>query len=584
MASNRLKNAGTVSIKFLLLCSFSITVTASHARHGDDLHHPRLPSGCSIINERNTLFCKNKDLHDLIVPPNIKKIKLANVTGEFKIENIQYLEWIHSNITDISSALKNRKTLDYLDLSFNNIKTLSNYQFSNYSNLKYMNLSYNYINDLPRSVFMGLSLETLSISHNLLRAIPFQVFAPIHEVRILDISHNLIVTLMDHFFKFNKHIEELKLNGNKLEKITSNALADLLDLKRLDLSNNSLMSIAMGLFDSLKNLQYLNLANNPFTYIASGTFRGLKNLLHLNLSGNKLKQLKYGMFHFTQKIKILILDDTQLEVIQNTELLGLFDLEILSIRNNQRLTEIENYVLADTPKLNSLDISGNDLTFLPLTLANLSKIESLNISGNPWACDCRMFWFASWAEQKTNIKLSELTCGPHAYPNDMIPTLQHLNCTGPKITYKTPTNKYRLKSNALLECSFSSNPPASITWVSPNRLVYHWNPDPNIKDIFHKHPHAHNIHMNPMRTIPPRIQVLDNGSLFIQNVTREDCGRYICYASNPIANSTEFVLLHIDPIDWNHIRILSLIVGFQCAAIFLGITLLVQFLRYILNR
>lgn len=449
-----------------------------------------------------------------------------------------------------------------------------------------MNLSHNKIDDLPRHTFVNLSLNRLCLSHNKLHAIPFQVFAPVANLHFLDLSHNTIVTILDHFFKFNKYIEILLLNDNKIAKLTSNALADLVELRELNLSNNSLSSVSKGLFDSLNKLEYLNLANNPILNMASGTFRGLQSLIKLNLSGNKLKHLTYGIFHFSQNVRSLILDNTLIEVVHNTELLGLPELQYLSVRNNKNLNEIEPYVLADTPKIKQLDISGNALTFLPLSLANLTYLKSLNISDNPWACDCRMFWFGNWAEQlqQSNVTLSDLTCGPYAYPNDMIQTLHHLNCTGPELISKTPTKMYRLKNAALLECRFAANPPPSITWVTPNREVYHWNPDPNVPDIFYKHPHAHDLYMTPMRNIPPRIQVLDNGTLYVQNVTRSDCGRYTCYASNPVANSTSDVLLHIDPADWNHIRILSLFVGLECAAAFLFLTLLVQFLRYILDK
>jgi hypothetical protein len=409
----------------------------------------------------------------------------------------------------------------------------------------------------------------------------------IRHLRWINSAYNYLVAVLDHFFKFNRYIEVLSLNNNKIAKLTSNALADLTDLKRLDLSHNSISAISKGLFDPLNNLEYLNLAYNPLYNAPSGTFRGLSSLTELNLSGNKLTHLTFGLFHFSPQLNSLTLDDTYIEEIHNSELLGIPNLKILRIRNNKALRAIEGYVLADTVHLEVLDISGNALTFLPISLANLTKLTMLNISDNPWACDCRMFWFAPWAKrmkQMPNVTLSDLSCGPYAYPNDMLPTLEHLNCTGPRINYKTPTKQYRLRSNALLECRYSANPHPSITWVTPSREIFHWNPDPVIPDVFEKHPHAHDQHMTPIRIIPPRIQVLDNGTLLIKNVTRLDCGRYTCYASNPIANHTENVLLHIDPTDWNHVRIMSLIVGLQCATAFLVLTLIIQFLRYLVNR
>lgn len=70
----------------------------------------------------------------------------------------------------------------------------------------------------------------------------------------------------------------------------------------------------------------------------------------------------------------------------------------------------------------------------------------------------------------------------------------------------------------------------------------------------------------------------------MRNITRKDCGRYFCYASNPVANTTDDVLLLIDPTDWNHVRIISLIVGTQSAAGFLGLTLLIQLVRYLIDK
>ncbi|XP_018572174.1 uncharacterized protein LOC108911666 [Anoplophora glabripennis] len=580
---HRLIIAGNVRWTVLLVL---FVAASAHTRHGDGVISQRAPSGCDYL-KNNVLHCSNRSA-DLSLPVGVSHLELENVRGgPLDVKNVHHLRWIRSGISDINEAIANPQSLRTVDFSFNNVTVLQDRQFHNYTNLTLLNMSYNAINDLPRDVFNNnQNLRKLCLGHNSLKAIPFQVFAPMGYLYELDLSHNFLVTFLDHFFKFNKNIEVLLLNNNNVTKLTSNALADLTDLENLDLSFNSLRFLAKGLFDSLTNLQYLNLANNPLINMASGTFRGLNNLRVLNLSGNRLTHLSFGLLHFSPSLISLTLDNTTIEVIHNTELLGVPNLEVLNIRRNRLLKEIETYVLADTPALRELDISGNALSFLPQSIANLTHLKKLNISDNPWACDCRMFWFASWAESKkhSNLTMSQLSCGPDAYPGDMLPTLQHLNCTKPRIVYKTPTKLYRLKSDALLECRYAANPPPSITWVTPRREVFHWNPDLSIPDIFNKHPLAHDENMTPMRVIPPRIQVLDNGTLWVKNVTRADCGRYTCYASNPIANLTENVLLHIDPTDWNQIRIISLIVGTQSAAGFLGLTLFVQFLRYIFNK
>ncbi|XP_060530287.1 leucine-rich repeats and immunoglobulin-like domains protein 3 [Cylas formicarius] len=561
--------------------------TAAHARHGggDPALSQSAPPSCQYVKP-TMMMCANRSADFIAIPTGVTHLELRNVSGaRLDVENVRHLRWTSVHLPNVLEYVLHPQNLKSLDLSNNNITELKNYQFKNYTSLVEMNLSYNRIIDLPRYVFKDQKLRKLSLSHNLLQALPFQVFAMEHMTE-LDLSYNSLATFLDHFFKFNKYIELLLLNNNRITKLTSNSLADLTALKTLDLSHNALHFFAKGLFDSLSNLEYLNLANNPLTNPASGTFRGLKSLRELNLSGNRMTHLTFGLMHFSPRLLTLTIENTQIEEIHNSELLGVPVLQNLSIRNNKKLREIENYVLADTPMLRRLDIGGNALTFLPQSIANLTNLTYLNISDNLWACDCRMHWFANWAEarRRENMTMSDLSCGPYAYPNDMLPTLHHLNCTKPRIVFKTPTRLYRLKSDALLECRYAAYPPPSITWITPTREVFHWNPDPSISDVFDKHPHAHDRFMTPLRVIPPRIQILDNGTLWIKNVTRSDCGRYYCYASNPIANQTEDVLLHIDPTDWNHIRILSLVVGTQSAAGFLGLTLIVQFLRYILNR
>lgn len=75
----------------------------------------------------------------------------------------------------MKECLVNPQNLRTIDLSQNEITDLENYQFGNYTSLSHMNLSYNRIIDLPRYVFKNQRLKTLSLSHNLLQALPFQV-------------------------------------------------------------------------------------------------------------------------------------------------------------------------------------------------------------------------------------------------------------------------------------------------------------------------------------------------------------------------------------------------------------------------
>lgn len=500
-------------------------------------------------------------------------------------QRLQEITWTDSKIINLETDLFNGLLeLSYIDLSRNEIKRTEHGLFANLSRLKHLNLSRNQLDDIPRFTFADLeNLEVLDVSHNQLHVIPFQVFGPMIRLQYLDLSYNKLATFVDYYFNPNKELKTLFLNNNSLVKITPNALVNLRELETLDLSSNKLEYIPKSIFDNFEQLRKLNLGYNHFQNISNNAFKNLKKLKWLNMSGNRLKSLPPMLFQYKENLKTIYLDHTEITVIQNTNFKGLFYLENLYIRHNIFLQEIETYVFEDTPSLTHLNMSDNMLTSLPLSLKSLQKLQELSIGGNPWACDCRMEWFVSWAEQRKNIIKSDLSCS-QTYPNDMLRILIYANCKPPQLIESSPLTLYRLKSNALLKCKYGGNPLPSITWITPTRMVFHWNPDPHIPDIFHKHGQAHDQFYNPIDISKSRVKIVEDGALFIEDIQREDCGTYLCYATNPIANVSAEVVLNIDPMTMFEIKMYSLLCGAICAAAFLGLTLLVQALRYIFYR
>lgn len=497
------------------------------------------------------------------------------------------LTWTHSHIqtldNDLFHALPN---LEHIDLSGNEIRSIEQGLFSGLTRLKHLNISRNKIEDIPRPRFNYLSnCVVVDVSHNALHLIPLQLFEPMTRLQYLDLSYNKIVSISDFFFKPNRQLKSLFLNNNSLVKITPNALVDLEDLETLDVSSNRIDYIPKAVFDSLEQLRDLNLSYNLFQNISSDAFKNIRNLKRLNMGGNRLRQMPPYLFQHSVNLKILYLENTEVTVIQNTNFKGLSNLQELYIRNNRYLREIEDFVFRDTPAITHLDLTANALTFLPISMKNLDKLVDLRMEKNPWACDCRMEWFGNWTVERKDIVKSNLSCN-NAYPNEMILTLQRIFCRAPKLVESTPLTLYRLQTHALLECKFEGNPAPSITWITPTRSVYHWNPDPLIPDIFKKHGVAHDQYYHPLdnRLDHSRVRVVENGSLHIVDIHREDTGTYLCFGTNPSGNVTAEVTLYIDPMTMFEIKINSLICGALCAAGFLALTLLVQALRYIFYR
>lgn len=533
------------------------------------------PSTC-ILCTSTRLECS-----DTRIPDN----KLSRTAIYNYGPQLQEISWTNSNISaieiDVFDGLQN---IEYIDLSRNEIKRTEHGLFARLSRLKYLNLSRNHIDDIRRFTFVDLeNLEVLDVSNNRLQAVPFQVFGPMTRLQYLDISHNKIATFLDYYFKPNRQLKTLFLNNNSLVKITSNALVNLKELETLDISSNKLDYIPKALFDNLEQLRELDISYNNFQNISQDSFKNLNKLKTLNMGGNRLKMLPAMLFQHNENLITLYLDHTEVTVLQNTNFKGLHNLQRLYIRNNQLLREIEAFVLQDTPSLTHLDISANALTYLPLSLKMLDKLQELRMGNNPWACDCRMAWFVNWVERrKDDIVKSDLSCRL-AYPNDMLTVLNNTDCEPPTLIESSPLTLHRLRTDALLECKFAGYPAPSITWITPTRDVYHWNPDPSLPDIFYKHGVAHDQYYRPIDYSKSRVKLKD-GSLFIEDIHREDSGTYICFASNPSANITVEVVLNIDPMTMFEIKMYSLLCGAICAASFLGLTLLVQAMRYIFHR
>lgn len=532
------------------------------------------PSTCVCTPTR--LACS-----DATVPNNTLTRAILDNYGP----SLQEIIWTSSNITALEiNVFDGLSNIEYIDLSRNEIKRTEHGLFARLSRLKHLNLSRNHIEDIPRFTFADLyNLDVLDVSHNRLQAIPFQVFGPMTRLQYLDISYNKIATFFDYYFKPNRQLKTLFLNNNSLVKITSNALVNLKELETLDISSNILDTIPKAIFDNLEQLRDLNLSYNNFQNISQDAFKNLINLKSLNMGGNRLKALPPMLFQHNENLITFYLENTEITVLQNTNFKGLHNLQRLYIRNNLLLREIEAFVLQDTPSVTHLDISSNSLTNLPLSLKMLDSLQELRIHNNPWACDCRMAWFVNWIESRKDIIKSDLSCRL-TYPNDMLLILNNTNCEGPHLIKSSPLTLHRLETDALLVCKFGGNPAPSITWITPTRHVFHWNPEPSVPDIFYKHGIAHDQYYRPIDFSKSRVKLRDDGSLFIADIHREDSGIYICLASNPSANVTTEVVLNIDPMTMFEIKMYSLLCGALCAAGFLGLTLLIQATRYIFYR
>eukprot|EP01080_Neovahlkampfia_damariscottae_P001608 gene1608-12733_t len=259
---------------------------------------------------------------------------------------------------------------------------------------KVCNASYENKNltEIPKEVFLKISLEKLNLSFNKIDKIDKQLESN-KKLKQLNLSYNNLREVSFDFSSF-EFLEELNLSGNFMENIDENVLKNSKNLKTLILDFCELNEIPKLIeqIKSLENLYFrinklnelnfvheylkvLDLRDNNLTKL-SNEIKKFKNLKVLNLDFNKLKELPDELpgelIEFTCSNNEIETDINCLNNLKSLEKLNLSNNKIQKINLLKLKESLKNLNLSSN-KFKSLH-NGNDLSdFKCLTELNLSK-------------------------------------------------------------------------------------------------------------------------------------------------------------------------------------------------------------------
>ncbi|GLH02253.1 Toll-like receptor Tollo [Gryllus bimaculatus] len=323
------------------------------------------PSKCACDDEVLRATCESAGLE--VVPiqlnPEVRSISLRG-----------------NRIVSLHMSFTFYMNLRWLDVSRNRVASLGARVFEFQEKLVHLNISGNEVSTLSKDAFRGLrSLRVLDLSDNLLEALPAAALVDTPDLAELYLASNRLLSVPSGALRRLPALKLLGLSDNLLEALEEEALPALRDLRALHLRGNVVMRVHRAAFDGLPALQTLDLSDNNLTSVPTAALAKLARLADLDLSGNALPALEPVAFQ------------------------SLFELRRLRLSRLPRLRRVDARALADNVRLESVQLDDTGLDTLPARLFHdrralvhisfpLDQLRSLALGDNPLHCNCSLLW------------------------------------------------------------------------------------------------------------------------------------------------------------------------------------------------
>uniref|UniRef100_A0A9L0TF86 Lactoperoxidase n=2 Tax=Equus TaxID=9789 RepID=A0A9L0TF86_HORSE len=255
----------------------------------------------------------------------------------------------------------------------------------------------------------------------------------------------------------------------------------------------------------------LDLRFNRIREIQPGAFRRLRNLNTLLLNNNQIKSIPGGSFEDLENLKYLYLYKNEIQSIDRQAFKGLSSLEQLYLHFNQ-IETLDPESFQHLPKLERLFLHNNRITHLvPGTFNHLESMKRLRLDSNALHCDCEILWLADLLKTyaKSGNAQAAATCEhPRRIQGRSVATItpEELDCERPRITSEPQDADVTSGNTVFFTCRAEGNPKPEIIWLRNNNEL-------------------------SMKT-DSRLNLLDDGTLMIQNTQETDQGIYQCMAKN----------------------------------------------------
>ncbi|XP_065156009.1 protein artichoke-like [Atheta coriaria] len=265
-----------------------------------------------------------------------------------------------NNISNFDNALGYLPSLHKLDLSHQNLSSISNKMFPEISAIKYLNISNNQINQIYPNTFVNMqNLEHLDLSHNQIKNMHIASLHGLLVLQSLNLSYNHYT--VDKYLIFNTP-----------------------KLSFLDISYNNLSDIDETLFKG-SHLSSINIDGMPLSCIRLVEIVKYFKTLNINCVAGKEKN-RLHLFGMHCNHSDVIESTTMQNVIESTNIPN----SDIQLSNNKILAEMLNVLNRN----NDINLNANLTQGVNIQLSNnnnilsevlnvLKHINDKNVNANP---------------------------------------------------------------------------------------------------------------------------------------------------------------------------------------------------------
>ncbi|XP_048014088.1 leucine-rich repeat neuronal protein 3 [Megalobrama amblycephala] len=461
-------------------------------------------SPSSMYNEAPTVDCND--------------LGLLSLPGRLPLDT-QVLLTQANNIAKINSPMDYLVNLTEVDLSRNNISSLSDVYLGHLPQLLSLHLEENWLSSLHDNCFAHFpNLQELYVNHNLLSLISAEAFQGLNMLLRLHLNSNQLRAIRTEWFQDLSQLEILMIGENPIARIQDMNFKPLINLRSLVLTRMNLTEIPDSALVGLDKLESVSFYDNMFPKVPQAALRQVRNLKFLDLNKNPIERIKRGDFVDMIHLKELGINSMpELVSIDSFAMHNLPELTKIEVTNNPRLSYIHPNAFSKLPRIESLMLNSNALRALHhVTVESLPNLQEVSMHTNPIYCDCVIRWINMNMTKVRFMEPDALLCaGPSEFEGRLVRHVHFREMADiclPLISPESLPDQVNVGSghSVSLHCRAFADPEPEIYWVTPSG-------DKILPQMVSKKYHLH-----------------PEGTFDIYGITENEAGQYTCVAHNLI--------------------------------------------------